>query len=102
MIILAIVMMKSYDKDKKYFVPFRSLEPPRKEEIGTLVKIEVEKLLNEVKNVKKRDDVTKFFKALTLETDEINATHEELIRCMHAGLFHLLYSGLHKNWTGSL
>ena len=82
--IFSIVMTKSYKKELKYFVPYESLKIEKKEEIACLVKIEADQLLNDVKNVKKRPNVTRFLKAVT-SSGEYEKIFDQLYNFLLAG-----------------
>ena len=80
----SIVMTKSYNKELKYFVPYESLKIEKKEEIASLVKIEADQLLNDVKNVKKRPNVTRYLKAVT-SSGEYEKVFDQLYNFLLAG-----------------
>merc|ERR1712061_912254 len=65
------VVIVSYEKNQKHFVPFPQLPSEKKELVASLIKNEVELLLKDLKNVKKRTGITRFFKSMTMEWNEI-------------------------------
>ena len=87
-------MTKCYDKNLKNFAPFETLELQRKAEIASLVKVEIDELLNDIKNVKRMrktsmSNMATLLKNVTGKTEETELIYQELSRCLQAGLSHL-------------
>ena len=60
-----------YDSKLTKFIPFDSLKPQKKDEIASAIEIEINQILDDIKNVKKRASVTKAFMAVTMQTGQI-------------------------------
>ena len=92
-------MTKCYDKSLKNFVPFETLELQRKAEIASLVKVEIDELLNDIKNVKRMrktsmSNMATLLKTVTGKIEETELIYQELCRCLQAGMSNLFSSEL--------
>ena len=83
--IFCYIVTKSYDKDSKHFIPYESLLQKKKDLIASLVRTQIEKLLNDLTTVKHRSDVSKFFKTILSKQEEIDNVMEELNGCLKSG-----------------
>ena len=79
------ITTKSYDKESKHFIPFDSLSREKKDLIASLVRDQVEKLLNDLTRVKPRSNVSKFFSTITSKQEKIDNIMQELNCCLKSG-----------------
>ena len=79
------ITTKSYDKESKHFIPFDSLPREKKDLIASLVRDQVEKLLNDLTRVKPRSNVSKFFSTITSKQEKIDNIMQELNCCLKSG-----------------
>ena len=83
--IFCYITTKSYDEDLKHFIPYESLQQKKKDWIASLVRGQMEKLLNDLTTVKPRSDAIKFFKTITMQQKETDDIMAELNACLKSG-----------------
>jgi hypothetical protein len=79
------ITMKSYDEDLKHFIPYESLQQEKKDWITSLVRGQMEKLLNDLTTVKPRSGAKKFFKTITMQQKKTDDVMAELNASLKSG-----------------
>ena len=78
-------MIGSYDEQQKYFIPLPELPTQKSGLIASLIKNEVEALLNNLQNVKKRTGAQRLINKITMDWNEIEEILGELSLCIKSG-----------------